>query len=118
MYFDFSSNKAQLEKKQVNIFDQSIFTPTIYLPHPLDLKFPVHKLSCGDHHTMFLSTSGELYSFGNNESGQLGLGETETNFYTPIRVPLFIKLSDISCGPNYSICLSEESRMLMTGKIF
>ena len=32
------------------------------------------KISCGYLHTFVLSNNGNLYSFGNNEYGQLGLG--------------------------------------------
>lgn len=31
-------------------------------------------VACGDTHTIALSSRGQLYSFGRNQNGQLGLG--------------------------------------------
>ena len=38
---------------------------------------PVAKIACGDNHTLVASTTGELYAFGRNQNGQLGLGHNE-----------------------------------------
>jgi alpha-tubulin suppressor-like RCC1 family protein len=34
-------------------------------------------VACGDTHTLVVLQGGELYSFGRNQNGQLGLGTTE-----------------------------------------
>lgn len=38
---------------------------------------PISSISCGRYHTMALSTTGELYSWGFNSYGQLGHGNYE-----------------------------------------
>ena len=36
----------------------------------------IAKMACGDTHTLAVTDLGELYSFGRNQNGQLGLGTT------------------------------------------
>ena len=38
----------------------------------------VNQIHCGEFHTLFLLNSGELYSCGNNENGQLGHSKRTT----------------------------------------
>lgn len=44
--------------------------------HPHLTKLSVSSISCGPSHTLVLTTAGQLYSFGSNERGQLGHGDT------------------------------------------
>jgi hypothetical protein len=62
-----------------NIYGQSgivngylIATPT-FLNIGEGIKFK--RVQCGSHHTLLLSTNGDLYSFGYNVFGQLGIGK-------------------------------------------
>lgn len=51
------------------IEEEQIFTP-------LELKWnivnKVSQVSCGENHTLMVTNDGEVYSCGNNDSGQLG----------------------------------------------
>jgi alpha-tubulin suppressor-like RCC1 family protein len=38
---------------------------------------PVLHVACGDSHCLVVAVDGKLYSFGRNQNGQLGLGDTE-----------------------------------------
>ena len=43
---------------------------------------------CGDAHTLLLTSTGEVYAFGDNASGQLGLGAATATANTPtVRAP-------------------------------
>jgi hypothetical protein len=55
-----------------------------YLPKliKLDPKISIVKVACGGEHTLALSTTNDLYSWGLNVFGQLGLGNTD-NMNTP-----------------------------------
>ncbi|KAM3870243.1 putative E3 ubiquitin-protein ligase HERC3 [Diretmus argenteus] len=67
-------------------------------PRPVELcGAKVTKIACGRHHTLVLTDSKKVYSFGCGEQGQLGHGDRN-----PQSVPLPIQLSD----GNY---ISEES---------
>ena len=75
-------------------------------------------LACGAHHTLVLTTKG-LYSFGSNQSGQLGT-ESLTNW-----VPKLVRLSNnhtqvgaiasISCGNAHSLVCTADGLLFAWG---
>ncbi|CAN0200118.1 unnamed protein product, partial [Laminaria digitata] len=53
------------------------------------------RASCGQSHTVLVSTDGEAWVCGRNRSGQLGLDPCEVSETSiPMRVPLFPPASD------------------------
>ena len=73
-----------------------------HIPQKVDLP-PIKQISCGNDFVMCLSECGELFSFGENLQGQLGLGNN--NYYnSPQKVPYFGDIEFIVCGGNYSVC--------------
>ncbi len=48
----------------------------------------VKGISCGAYHSITLMKSGQVYSWGKNDNGQLGIGNTKTTQY-----PKLVKLS-------------------------
>ena len=50
----------------------------VFIPQAIDALAGkrVAKMACGDTHTLALTDTGELFSFGRNQNGQLGLGTT------------------------------------------
>ena len=64
-------------------------------PSPLASSTPHGRISarvvaCGSFHTLVVTTSGALYTFGRNDHGCLGLGDAGTKRYTPTMVTEFI----------------------------
>ncbi|KAJ3407897.1 Regulator of chromosome condensation [Chytridiales sp. JEL 0842] len=57
----------------------------------------VVEIAGGLHHTLFLTSRGELYGAGLNESGQLGIGDTVTTTPSPIKIQVD-QVASISCG--------------------
>jgi alpha-tubulin suppressor-like RCC1 family protein len=58
----------------------------------------ITQISCGSEHTGFINDQGELYTFGYNASGQLGVGDY-IDKYTPTKVTGdFGKVTKVSCG--------------------
>ena len=49
----------------------------------------VRHISCGHSHTMALTERGQLYSWGDDRHGQLGLGPTNLE---PVRMPKLVIL--------------------------
>lgn len=66
-------------------------------------------VACGSHHTLALNEWGEVFAWGANASGQLGL-----NIQSPtIQFPKMIKylatkqVVQIACGQNHSLALTN-----------
>jgi alpha-tubulin suppressor-like RCC1 family protein len=77
-------------------------------------------ISCGWKHSMALTECGHVYSFGNNEWGQLGIGDTvksnEPKFVAVIsknKCNVFIE--KISCGSYHSLLLSSDGYIYAFG---
>ena len=69
---------------------------------------------CGANHTITLSNDGTPHSFGNNTSGQLGLGHNN-DVSLPTPIPNLPQISLISCGFHFSICVDCEGFMWSFG---
>ncbi|CAN6711803.1 unnamed protein product [Malus baccata var. baccata] len=73
-------------------------------------KLPCSKeVACGGYHTCVLTSGGELYSWGSNENGCLGIGTTDV-FHHPERVQgPFLKspVVKVSCGWKHTAAISE-----------
>ena len=54
--------------------------------------------------------SGGLYVFGNNNYGQLGLGDT-INRSSPVQVGSLTDWKDVSCGQNFTVCIQKDGKM-------
>jgi alpha-tubulin suppressor-like RCC1 family protein len=62
----------------------------VFLPQPIAFfsGMTVSKIACGDTFSLAIIDNGELYSFGRNQNGQLGLGHKE-DVTVPARVHAF-----------------------------
>lgn len=58
----------------------------------------VRSVACGNEHTVAMSDAGNLYSFGGNRRGQLGLGHNEA-VATPMLVRISMKDADAAALP-------------------
>lgn len=78
--------------------------------HPCS-DIPLTDISCGDAHNCALVAGGNVYSWGDNSAGQLGISH---NSYTEITKPRQISITtghnivQVACGANFSSALSSE----------
>ena len=78
---------------------------------------PFVDVACGLQHTVALTESGDLYSWGFNNFGQLGLGDTKTRF-APARVPApagGFRVAKIAAASNYSSALTVYQELFAWG---
>lgn len=66
----------------------------------------VEKISCGVSHSAAITSNGDLYSWGRNRNGCLGLGN-EHDQYFPLKVCLGGLVKNISCGIDHSIAVCK-----------
>ena len=69
-------------------------------------------LSCstGGYHSVVLSRSGIVHSFGRNDKGQLGLGTNQT-FNVPQQIQTLKNIIQISCGELFTICVDRLGKL-------
>ena len=70
------------------------------VPSPMhSMDHPVRQVACGSHHTLALTTGGQLWMWGNG-------------YPTPIRVPgLSKKVIQIACGRDHFCAITDEPTM-------
>jgi RCC1 and BTB domain-containing protein len=76
----------------------------------------VNDISCGHLHSIVLTQTGEVYAFGYNNRGELGVGNN-TNQLIPTLVNGFNseKIIAISCGTYHSLALTESGQLYSWG---
>uniref|UniRef100_A0A8B9L1X8 HECT domain-containing protein n=1 Tax=Astyanax mexicanus TaxID=7994 RepID=A0A8B9L1X8_ASTMX len=89
---------------QLNKYNICRFVPIKYLADRT-----VIQIACGDQHCMALTDDGQLFTWGQNSSGQLGLGkkdESSSQSPQPLKSMTGIPLAQISAGGDHSFALS------------
>ncbi|XP_014307555.1 probable E3 ubiquitin-protein ligase HERC6 [Myotis lucifugus] len=86
-------------------FKEKIFTPKKI--KALD-GIKIIQVSCGDYHSLALSEDGQVFSWGKNSHGQLGLGKDIPSQASPQRVRSLegIPLAQVAAGGAHSFALS------------
>ncbi|KAJ3675637.1 hypothetical protein LUZ60_004679 [Juncus effusus] len=101
--FRFGERRAgKMEFTRVN--GASILSPVEGIPFSV-------QVSCGGYHTCVITYGGELYTWGSNENGCLGLGDTDM-VDTPQHVnsSLFkFPISQVSCGWKHTAVVSGDN---------
>ena len=71
-------------------------------------------IECGDHHSIFIDNNNNMYVFGDNRYGQLGLGDTVDRLNT-IKHPLS-NIIGISKGGNHTFVKTSNNETYAFGK--
>lgn len=84
-------------------------------PQPLETipsAVAVKDISCGLGHTLFLSTTGQVWAWGNGGNGRCGLGDvfdrTEACLLTSLS---FEKVVALQCGASHSLALTDKGQV-------
>lgn len=75
---------------------------------------PVVQVSCGLHHTVVLTLSGEVYAFGSNQFGQLGTGDMQP-VSGPVRVSVTGNVCQVAAGSNHTVLLTYKGLVYTFG---
>ena len=85
---------------------------------PLKLKElrhrPIIKVVCGEAHTLAVTVTGNLYAWGDNSSGQLGLGD-ETNRLRPelVRSVRSSRVAQCAAGRQHTVLITRVGGLTM-----
>ncbi|XP_059970931.1 E3 ISG15--protein ligase HERC5 isoform X2 [Mesoplodon densirostris] len=77
---------------------------------------PLVQISAGEAHSMALSMSGNIYSWGRNDCGQLGLGHTD-NKASPSLIEVLAnqKVEFLACGGSHTALLTKDGLVFTFG---
>eukprot|EP01065_Artemidia_motanka_P015603 TRINITY_DN19353_c0_g1_i1.p1 TRINITY_DN19353_c0_g1~~TRINITY_DN19353_c0_g1_i1.p1 ORF type:complete len:1656 (+),score=411.86 TRINITY_DN19353_c0_g1_i1:65-5032(+) len=72
--------------------------------------------SGGFAHTLLLAHDGSVYASGANESGQLGMGDTDPRHqFELVRSLEGKRVRDVACGASHSVAVLQSGEVLATG---
>ena len=109
--FTFGSN----EFGQLGISKDKDRLKSTHFPRKVNLP-PCKEVSCGCEFTICLTEDGLVYSFGNNDHGQLGLGNDELYYISPKLIKSLKDIKLIECGPNNTFCKSLNDDIYCSGR--
>lgn len=72
-------------------------------------------ISAGGLHSLGLRLDGSLWAWGNNDRGQLGLGDVLQNRYIPERVGVWSDWISVSAGGNFSLGIRADGSLWAWG---
>lgn len=85
-------------------------------PAPVALPYtsPVVQIACGLHHTVVLTQSGEVFTFGSNIYGQLGVGDILLRG-GPVNVRIPGSAQSVAAGSNHTVILTVKGEVYTFG---
>lgn len=111
--------------------DDPLFTIIDYFSHARDSILEptggvsaIKKAECGTHYSIALTEAGELFAWGRNDQGQLGLGEESMgDLYSTETYPRLIRsfplegtrIADFACGEHHVTALSTRGALYTWG---
>ncbi|XP_076465916.1 uncharacterized protein LOC143297438 isoform X2 [Babylonia areolata] len=80
-------------------------------------------ISCGASHTVVVTESGDVYTWGNGNSGQLGSGDQEIHWApTPVSInppaPQGSKVRTVACGSRHTLVVMDNGNLHSFGNNF
>ena len=113
-----------LIKNSKNKKNYFISKPTI-ISSLIDKNIIITKISCGEAHSIAMTNTGSVYSWGFGSNGQLGLGFCEDCFQpgeglikSRIMIPEKININnikDIQCGKTFTMLINNQNQLLACG---
>ena len=83
----------------------------VHLPNNIK----VCSVSCGLHHTLLLTTSGQVYAFGSNTHGQLGVGDLVPRGAPSQVINIKERVVRVAAGSYHSVALTAGGRIVTWG---
>ncbi|KAM6313327.1 putative E3 ubiquitin-protein ligase HERC4 [Aegotheles albertisi] len=100
---------------QLGVGSQTMLTPQPQLVKRLK-GIPLAQIAAGGAHSTVVSLSGAVYSWGKNDFGQLGLGDTEDrNYPSYVGALEHWKTVFIACGADHTAVLSKDGLVCTFG---
>lgn len=108
------NNQESVEQHESSVQQDEQVIPVVI---PGFDQLPLVGISAGDDYSLALDQLGQVWAFGSNESGQLGLGHYET-LDTPTLIPELSGIIRIAAGRNHSLFLDQDGQVWACGESF
>ncbi len=80
------------------------------VPVPVSGVAGISKVAAGRFHSVALTTTGEVWTWGDNSSGQLGIGTFDaTEIPTKVQSPDIVGVTDIAAGRSHTLALTSKN---------
>jgi hypothetical protein len=78
---------------------------------------PIISIASGSFHSLFVTESGTVYSYGHGGDGKLGLGDTADHIQDIQQITAFndVKIATVACGLFHSLAVSDTGRLYSWG---
>ncbi len=94
--------------EQANLHEGAVSVPTLTQLND------VEAVAYGALHSLVIRLVGEVWAWGYNETGQLGLGDNESRI-TPTLIPTLHDVTGIACGEYHSLAIDSRGRVWSWG---
>ncbi|XP_029678049.1 RCC1-like G exchanging factor-like protein [Formica exsecta] len=88
------------------ILKPTMIPPTLFGNNVYNRDIKITKIYCGISQLAALTNSGDLYMWGNNKFGSLGLGHIKDQFF-PLRVAVGAQVKKVACGVDHTVALCK-----------
>ena len=77
----------------------------------------VTAVAAGMYHSCALTAAGQLYTWGNNSKGQLGLGRNNDMVFSPTLVESLagVPVAGVACGGNHTLAVTRSGAVFAWG---
>ena len=89
------------------------------LPKPCTWNVRIAQMSCGTDHCAFVTIEGHVYTFGSNQNGKLGLGQS-SSMKKP-KVPSLVEalfktpVAAVACGQEHTVAVTVDGQVYTWG---
>eukprot|EP00798_Chlamydomonas_sp_ICE-L_P032731 gene32731-biopygen13921 len=110
----FSSGGMNIDGYSWNYLANYVIPRRVY-PNPLTNTESAYLFTgAAQDHSAYVR-NGELFVYGRNDYGQLGLGHTSNTITVPTKVPGINNASLVACGEGFTLCVRTDGTAISTG---
>lgn len=76
----------------------------------------VTEVAAGFHHSLALTADGDVYGWGRNDDGTLGVGKSDTAVEKPVKIAGLSNVTDVSAGGGHSLAVTAVGDVYAWGE--